>query len=355
MKGILRLFLTSQKKCSGKTQKTGGFTLIELLVAMILAVLVIGPLLGFMISILDTDRKEQAKSNSEQEIRAALDYIAQDLQQAVYIYDADGLSTNNEPTGDTTKPSGIKNQIPPFATNSPTNCQPSTCMPVLVFWKREFVKQAIPVSGGSDDTFVYSLVGYYLIKDNNATWSPTTARIARFQIQDGVIDPTTPKKADGSPNYAKDVTGQEQKPSPGFKPFDLTISGDLKQKMNRWAGNLTPTYPSVNVLVDYVDQTTNTAPAPVDCSIIFPPNPEAAQADQNAQKAARRVPPDTINTLGIKSSFYACVDSDKVATQVFIRGNALARIQGNATWTQGSVYFPTASIQVQGRSFLDTK
>ena len=34
-------------------------------------------------------------------------------------------------------------------------------------------------------TFVYSLVAYYLIKDNNATWS-NGARIARWQIRDGV-------------------------------------------------------------------------------------------------------------------------------------------------------------------------
>ncbi|PMB02355.1 prepilin-type cleavage/methylation domain-containing protein, partial [Fischerella thermalis CCMEE 5196] len=83
--------LMNQLKHFKSKQKISGFTLIELLVALLLAFLVITPLLGFMINIMDTDRKEQAKINSEQEIKAALDFIARDLQQAVFIYNADGI------------------------------------------------------------------------------------------------------------------------------------------------------------------------------------------------------------------------------------------------------------------------
>jgi len=54
-------FFNNKLKASNLTQAPGGFTLIELLVAMILAALVITPLLGFMLNIMDTDRKEQAK------------------------------------------------------------------------------------------------------------------------------------------------------------------------------------------------------------------------------------------------------------------------------------------------------
>ena len=112
MRSSLKFILSLKLKCFGINNKNSGFTLIELLIGMVLAILIITPLLGFMIDILDTDRKEQAKATSEQEIQAALDFIERDLQQAVYIYDRDGLTRNTDTTTPTN--SGIKNQIPPM-------------------------------------------------------------------------------------------------------------------------------------------------------------------------------------------------------------------------------------------------
>ena len=321
-----------------RLQIPSGFTLIELLVAMVLAVLVITPLLGFMINIIDNDHREQAKAASEQEIQAAVDYITQDLEQAVYIYDADGLSNNS-----TDNPPGIRDQIPPIA-KSPNCNDASTCVPVVVFWKREFKKQAIQVTGSissqKNDSFVYSLVAYYLIKDNSSTWSKA-ARIARFEIKDGVRNP------DNSNNYV-DENDPELGRSIGFKPFDLKLPGTLKEKMDRWT-NSGETYTArANVLVDYIDQSTN-APPPVDCQKALAQNP--TQPKQQAQ----RVPPDSINPLKI-NSFYACVDSspDKNLVRVFIRGNALARINEGTTYNSSrSVYFPTASTQGQGHGLLN--
>jgi prepilin-type N-terminal cleavage/methylation domain-containing protein len=71
-----------------------GFTLIELLVAMLIATLIISTLLTFVISIVDIDRREQAKVESQGEVQAALDYIADDMQEAVYVYNADGMTGN---------------------------------------------------------------------------------------------------------------------------------------------------------------------------------------------------------------------------------------------------------------------
>ena len=174
---------------------------------MILATLVITPLLGFMVNIMQTDRREQAKTNTEQELKAALDFIARDLEQAVYIYDATGLNA-------------IRTQLP-------QNAQPTTHFPVLVFWKRQYIKNGVGITTTNcttepekcDDTFSYSLVAYYLIKDdNNPTWS-RAARIGRFQISDGY----------GSTDQAKTTTRDA-----GFQLFDLTGIGDLTTKMNAW-------------------------------------------------------------------------------------------------------------------------
>ena len=192
-----------------------------------------------MVNIMDTDQKEQVKANSEQEIQTALDYISRDLQQAIYLYDADGIEA-------------IKNQLP--------NSSATDRVPVLVFWKRELVNQALTITGTEkDDTFVYSLVAYYLIKDatSSSTWS-NAARIARWQIKDGVPASTG---VDCTGYTGKYISGNC--PSPGFTLFKLDGVGTINDKMNAWV-KATETYTAdTTVLVDFIDQTKTDDTTPV--------------------------------------------------------------------------------------------
>ena len=306
MAKTLKFILRSQIKSSKVIQKSGGFTLIELLVALLIAFLILTPLLGFMVSVLSTDRQEQAKANSEQEIQTALNFISRDLQQAVYIYDADGIEA-------------IKSEL-----RYPND---DTRSPVLVFWKREFIDKVLPANDGTlDDTFVYSLVAYYLIKDTNPsdTWS-NAARIARWQIKDGV------RAADGT--Y---ITS----PSAGFVPFTeyFDEADSLKIGMEKWQKS--GTYDtSAAVLIDYVDQSTED------------PRPVATCPDDTWSE----ITPADITSADI-TGFYVCVDSLNTTAQVFIRGNALARIENNVNRitynANNQTYFPTTSVRVEGRGFL---
>ncbi|MGH8001871.1 MAG: hormogonium polysaccharide secretion pseudopilin HpsC, partial [Brasilonema sp.] len=159
---LLKWLFIKQLKLFRVKQKCNGFTLVELLVGIVIATIVITPLLGFMINIMTTERQEQAKANTEQEIKAALDYIARDLKQSVYIYDADGINA-------------IRKQLPRYGDKN-------KFFPVLVFWKRQIISKES--SKMENDILFYSLVAYYLIKDNDSTWSKA-ARIGRFQIRDG--------------------------------------------------------------------------------------------------------------------------------------------------------------------------
>ncbi|MFS0513231.1 hormogonium polysaccharide secretion pseudopilin HpsC [Nostoc sp. UIC 10607] len=340
---ILRWLLSTQLKLPYKQNKNSGFTLIELLVAMIIAFLVITPLLGFMISVLNTDRQEQAKATSEQEIKAALDYIARDLQQALYIYDATGIGCLSGTVDTSTCPNAgtTGNQLP-SATDR---------VPVLVFWKRELVNQAITITGTEkDDTFVYSLVAYYLIKDNNTNWSKA-ARIARWEIKDGVPNAAATEGAcDG-------FTTEKYLPCPdkGFKPFDVSQKGiTLQAKMNSWTNSLGAggTYNQVPVvLVDFIDQTTIAQETPtMTAAAVTCPTPTSF--------VFRRVPA-TIERRG----FYACVASvdanNRSTVEVYLRGNAQARLLEDETKVRyaesKSSYFPSANIKVQGSSFIFSK
>ena len=331
----LKLLIHPQKTKSSKlNKKSAGFTLIELLVAMILASLILTPLLGFMINVMQTDRKEQAKTNTEQELKAALDFIARDLEQAVYIYDADGIDA-------------IRNQL--LQKNQPTKY-----FPVLVFWKRENIKNAIGITTTNcktqpercDDTFSYSLVAYYLIKDDsNATWSKA-ARIGRFQLSDCY----------GESDEAKDDTRDD-----GFKLFDLTGIGSLKEKMNKWkSGTYTVRTPNILTLVDYIDQTTintTTNLAPPACPKYKDPTDPTKEIEmQQIPKftgSGNSVATGDVRTAG----FHVCVSSEKTAAEVYLRGNSLARIENTPPnySEQRKNYFPQASIRVEGRGFVFTK
>jgi prepilin-type N-terminal cleavage/methylation domain-containing protein len=333
----LKWLLRNQLKLSRAKQKIYGFTLIELLVAMIIAVIIITPLLGFMIHILDSDRKEQAKATTEQELKTTLDYIARDLQQAVYIYDADGISS-------------IRSQLPNYS-------QKSQYFPVLVFWKRRFISGGLVVGSGSDDTFVYSLVAYYLINDGSSTWS-NAARIGRFELSNG---------------YGQDITDTQD---PNFQLFNLSNTGTLRTKMNNWtnAANTTTstnpnkTYSSAPLaVVDYIDQTpinATTNPKPSCPSVTDPDSTATPPTNLHNQVpdfsssagVGDATPTGSVNTQG----FYVCVDSTKTVAQIYLRGNALARLQNtnlsfSNTNSSMQTYFPTVSTQVQGIGFLFTK
>ncbi len=308
----LRTLLAHKLKSNKKPKLNhGGFTLIELLVAMIVAVLIIAPLLRFMITVLDTDRKEQAKATSEQEIQAAIDYIARDLEQAVYIYDD----------------SGIHNEIPPLAET--TGCNQDNCKPVLVFWKRKHFDRGDTVNGQTigdftdeNDTFVYALVAYYLITEDETDWLKI-GRIGRFEIRDQVID-------------VNDEVGIPA--SEGFQRFDLSNPGStLKEKLNQWEKVAGVNYKTpVQTLVNYIDispEENNNNPQDI-C-----PNDNYLQVPEESE-----------------DGFYVCVDSEKKIAQLVLRGNALARIttsqkQYNFLKKQSS-YFPTVTMQVEGRGSL---
>jgi type II secretory pathway pseudopilin PulG len=345
MISLLKFILSTQLKRSGINKTISGFTLIELLVAMVMAVLIITPLMAFMINILDSDRKEQAKATSEQEIQAAQDYIARDLEQAVYIYDADGVTRNTNTT--TISSSGIADQIPPVKSASScsptTGSSPSVCTPILVFWKRELVADSVKINPTSnatdaqnDDGFAYSLVAYYLITNPNQTtnspWSQE-ARIGRFQLRGPV-----------NAAYAN-TTGSTS--ATGFNPPPLNKSGALlKDKMNQWQATSANYDNQVMTLVDYIS---TTAPGlTINTGTVA--SPAAATACPGTNPGAKLVGSQT-------SGFFACVDANEVLAQVYIRGNALARLQNNnlAYTANTKTYFPSSSIRVQGHGFLFTK
>jgi type II secretory pathway pseudopilin PulG len=355
MKTLLRLLLKSQhqRNRSGPAQTEKGMTLVELLVGAIMAFLIITPMLAFVVDMLNTDRREQVKSNTEQDLQAALDFIAQDLSQAIYIYDNNPTTTSTPTTTATGIPALIAGKFIPQNPNE---------TPIIVFWKRELIKNSMPLIAGDqpddctptptgantcNDTYVLALVAYYQVSDANATWCQPSGgpgdrcptRIVRYQIKDGLRDPIS-TNPDPLQRYFTNVKpGQE--PSPAFNPgFDIS---NPTQNVTRVGQN----FESPEVLVNYIDHSQGPTPTGNECMTALgnPTDTTGVTPTPLPEKTLK------ITDLDDKiNSFYACVDTARNIARVTIRGNSLRRIQtADADYdAKKAAYFPTASVQVQG-------
>jgi type II secretory pathway pseudopilin PulG len=352
MKSLLRLLLKThhQQNRFGSPQPERGMTLIELLIGTVMAFLILTPMLAFVVDMLNTDRREQVKANTEQDIQAAVDFITQDMSQAIYIYD-----NNPDPTS---TPTNAPTGIPAIKTQLPS---PANGTPILVFWKRQQIKNAIPINSTvsakdpsacknkpdeCNDTYVLSLVAYYQIRetDPNSIWCqpkggncPT--RIARYEIRDGVKNPSPSDP--NNPYYTGDSA-----PDPAFnKSFDISkptaLVTDATGLTDSTSGAQNP-----QVLLNYIDH--SPGPTPIDqaeCRTALgnPTITTTVPPTAIAEPTLRIPTPDNVN------SFYACVDTQRNLAKVTIRGNSLRRLQTDANYDKSkSAFFPTASVQVQG-------
>ncbi|MDJ0707225.1 MAG: hormogonium polysaccharide secretion pseudopilin HpsC [Leptolyngbyaceae cyanobacterium MO_188.B28] len=298
MMNVFRTLLKKDDRLSASTSASEGFTLIELMVSMILAVLVLTPLLSFMINILTTERREQAKAATEEELQATVDYITRDLEQAVYVYDTTALTTNSNTANPAS--SGIKDQIPPVSGAVSGCSSTATCTPVLAFWKREVYEDAFKYDNTTcttaaanadecNDAYAYSLVVYYQTTDNSSGIWSNTSRISRFELNGGVRNPTT-------------TNAYFIAPSDGYESFDLSLSGSIEEKLNIWEkGAASYTAPAF-VLVDHIDQF-------------------------------------VLNAVSTTTS----------TAEITIRANALSRLEDSPSFnSQLTSFFPSTTIQVRG-------
>ena len=358
MKTLLRLLLKSQHQQNrfepAQTEK--GMTLIELLIGTVMAFLIITPMLGFVVDMLNTDRREQVKSNTEQDIQAAADFIAQDLSQAIYIYDN---SANGVPALTT-------GTFIPTVTNG---------TPILVFWKRQQLKNSLPITAGDtpntcanntplsgagacNDTYVLSLVAYYQVSGGDAIWCQPSGgntcptRIVRYQIQDGLKNPAKSANPDPAQRYFADgVLTDGQKLSKAFDIGTVDLSGFDISNPTEKVTKPGIDWERIDVLVNYLDHSASTteglAFTGTECTIALG-NPTT--------QIGTTSPPIGEETLKVTdrktniNSFYACVDTQKNLARVTIRGNSLRRLQPNdANYdAKKSAFFPTATVQVQG-------
>lgn len=322
----LVLALLKQFRVSSRKLKNKGMTLTELLVSMIIAGIIIPVLLSFVVDLVQTNQQEFAQNETQREMQMALDFIAADLREAVYVYNNGELNGGPEPPGVKTR----QGTPPPLINYLPADWPGKGYVPILAFWKPEPIPdEQIPDRGncptGNRECELlqlkrraYSLV-VYLQKtgDNpplpNSPWRGK-ARILRYQL----VKYQSPLTTAFTQNvgYVDPVVDQPDGRKTDFQNWPLNVGAG-------GAGSLQAARPidRAVVLVDFLDaptRPTDVQPASLNC-------PAATAADPGYS----RIPPESANI----TNFFVCVKRLSVdlpiANQdaiVFIRGNAGPRI-----------------------------
>lgn len=334
---ILQFYLRKYLAASRKSQ-TAGFTLLELLMAIAVAGIVLYGMLSLVVSLLGIEQKETAKSQVQQEMDRALDYIAADVQKAVYIYEGECLTAARGSAGDEEYCPGLDNVLK-FST--------SNVIPILAFWKLEELPyregatgtEALPTSCSpapagttQEDCFTVltsrhasTLVVYGLKTQPSATWEGP-ATITRYQLRKYKSDELSTLTK--TQNYVDPrTTGKNYQ----TWPCDTTGANCQAQQAYAESG----ANKNADVLVDLVDT-----------GLIGTNAPSCADSDYSRAANAAH------------SSFYACVKPPKLASGnfqdaiIFLRGNAAKK--AGQSGSRNPVYLPSLQRRVQARSLYET-
>lgn len=170
-----------------------GFTLLELLVVTAIAGGIVAGLTFIVVQMMTADQREASRSETQREMQLALDYIATELREAVYVYPGDYIQCTQSPQ----KPAceSLSQFLPASVSEN--------SVPVLAFWKHQPFPTAVKnrCRGREQEGVAclagqsYALVVYSLAKNDpdDKTWKGK-ARITRYVLSqfdsDGRANPS---------------------------------------------------------------------------------------------------------------------------------------------------------------------
>jgi prepilin-type N-terminal cleavage/methylation domain-containing protein len=342
-----------------------GFTLTELLVAALMAGIFLAGTAKIMIDILTLEKRESARENAQSELTEALDFIATELSEAVYVY------TGQELEEKLIRYSGGGDKYIPQIGSSGKKIAALPIFqgfPVLAFWKLQSTHgnctnaRCVPALKASPDPtdtrrtgnlrdqgYTYVLVIYYLRSNNESSssiWHPEQdgpSRIQRYVVRpfssdiavrgDYVgpsIDPP------GLPNFSV-WPGTSANPNPPTRPSPLS-SPPFSSQLDNLIG-----------FVNHPRQTGDPDFDAVQCPLDYEASPRTTPAETSLTADSR---------LAANDVFYACVrEHESERSQdviIYLRGNALdiAGLRRAAPSSSTCDDDPTLCPQLQTRVFV---
>ena len=308
----------------GRPTRSSGFTLTELLIAIVVGGIIVTTMLYLVVELLQINRREEVLTQTQQDLRRALDYIARDAGEAVYIYSTPAAVTAK--LSDFPKESTKREAVLAFWRLDPLD--PSS-QGVKDLFKKDCSTEFTTVADRGECNTLKIRQGYYTLvvyaketNTKNDIWGGKS-RIVRYEL---------PKYTSGGiANLTK---------TPGYDEPTGTFPNGTPKRFDLWksTGNTTG---NVVVLTDYVDD--STANVTNDC------------------------PSDYAKTPATADNFYVCVQKNTSTTSaldsrltnnsnqtliVFLRGNADTQGSGITTFSSTG-RLPTLKSEVLIRGVLD--
>lgn len=320
----------------------------ELLVSMIIGAILVVLLLSLVVELTQTNQQDAARSQVQQDMQAAMDYITQDLREAVFVYNGECLQgTPDKPTAQT-----VSKTCPGIVNHIPESMSQNGRTPVLAFWRAEplpdaikalcnngtnlttltdvddkgkptnsLVKAGVPCISGNS----YSLVVYALDTSDSDLWQGN-ARIIRYKLSQFKDKATT--ENDQNQGYINPLSGPDvtfQQWPYGARKSDQAFV-DLQQDndtLNRGRPNNSPM-----VLVDFVDNKGSVDPNAC-AEFAAAPEPPVTQE----QTIANALSPKS----GAVQGFFACVRNGGIGPAAGSGTNqdVLISLVGNVTGQGG--------------------
>jgi hypothetical protein len=305
--------------------------------------------LSGVISLMGTNQREGARSDTQRDAQAAIDYMSRDLREAIYVYDGRCLSdTAANDSRVELVPSPAAGQPATYCSALlnflPTRLKAADQLPVLAFWRvnplpdphKNFcelnAKTWVSPTVDKDRPFfslmpcasrtTYSLVVYSLDwSDPGKIWRGR-ARLKRYELPQYKY--TTAVNFDTEP--AKGWVSPLDKKI-GFPQWPLSTADDGKITSAQTTG--LPTDDNA-VLIDFMDDVkftgTDTANCPTEPAVVLPPGTSAP--------AAFTLSPTTTLATGDRArrSIYACVRGGAGAG---LNQEVIIRLQANAAGRPG--------------------
>ncbi|QZZ22688.1 prepilin-type N-terminal cleavage/methylation domain-containing protein [Leptothermofonsia sichuanensis E412] len=332
---------------SRRSQRSAGFTLLELLVSLVIGGIITASLLSLVVDLTGVNQRDAARSETQRDMQLAMNYITQDLREAVFVYDGEclaGAGNINSAADFATSCPGLINYIPASMSTPPST-------PVLAFWRvdrlpetlltqcrdaaqnspnpnvannplNQLISSGVPCVSGKS----YTLVVYAFVNNTAGGIWQGKGRIVRYQLAQF--------NAAGTRNNS--WVDPLQDPGASFRqwPFRLINGVPTAPPAPYVRPGDTP-----DTLVDFVDNRV--------------PFTTSAQADAACPTPSRITP---LSTTAPFPSFYACVRGNTRAALVAnqsgelgVNQEVLLVLQGNAAGKAGIPVTATGDSAVSSR------
>jgi len=242
--------------------ETAGFTLIELLISALIAGLIVSGLLGIVVELVSTNRRELARSETMRDMGIAAEFMSNELREAIYVYTGKCLWEGQSSPGQTDYCPGL------FGGDGGLE-PPKDSLPLIAFWKLDpLPSNCKPENNENCKIYrlsgrTYTLVVYFLDKGNEDNKWDGRARITR-----GIL-----KRFNDSGDNQDDFN------DPLDVNLGLTLQTWPKTAEGNWPDRNRPKLDSgqIQALVDFVDDTRDqTLSAERECPVQYQVTPSLA-------------------------------------------------------------------------------